>query len=126
MRRLSCGALAAFALIADSPRAQVEEIVWDGAGRYSKTLPVAPGKFAELCGKLDKGRSVAWSFKSDAPLDFNIHFHEGERVSFPAKHDGMKRAQGRLDVTVEQDYCWMWTNKSRSAASVEIVLTTRR
>ena len=28
---------------------------------------------------------MAWSFEAPAPLDFNIHYHEGKKVRFPAE-----------------------------------------
>ena len=98
------------------------EIGWDKAGRFESSVNVPPGKFAEVCGRLDKGQSVAWSFTAERPLNFNIHYHEGKKVVFPAKQDAAVDAQGKLDVGLSQDYCWMWTNKTDLPAKLSLVL----
>lgn len=103
-------------------RAEVVDIAWDAAGRFEKQLTVAPGKFAEVCGKLNPPADVQWQFSVNVPLNFNIHYHEGKAVKFPAKQDGVAEGSGKLGVEIQQDYCWMWTNKSASAARLQIKL----
>ena len=110
------------AVIAIDARAELVEIAWDKAGRYETTLSVAPGKLAEVCGKLAQGQSIAWSFKGDRPMNFNIHYHEGKQVVFPAKQDAAVDAQGKLDVSLSQDYCWMWTNKANAPIRLQLLL----
>ena len=119
---LRCLAALAVAVIAIDARAELVEIGWDKAGRFETADSVAPGKFAEVCGRLDKGQSVAWSFKGDRPLNFNIHYHEGKQVVFPSKQDAAVDAQGKLNVSLSQDYCWMWTNKTDLRAKLSLVL----
>ena len=113
------------AVIAIGARAELVAINWDNAGRFETGAGVAPGKFAEVCGPLDTrrtGQSVAWSFKANRPMNFNIHYHEGKQVVFPAKQDAAVDAQGKLDVSLSHDDCWMWTNKSDLPAQLQVVL----
>ena len=110
------------AIIAVDARAGLVEIGWDKAGRFETADSVAPGKFAEVCGRLDKGQSVAWSFMADRPLNFNIHYHQGKQVVFAAKQGAAVDAHGKLNVSLSQDYCWMWTNKGDLPAQLRIVL----
>ena len=119
---LRCLAALAVAVIAIDARAELVEIAWDNAGRFETAVSLAPGKFAEVCGKLAQGQSVAWSFKGDRPMNFNIHYHEGKQVVFAAKQDAAVDAQGKLDVRLSQDYCWMWTNKTDLPAKFLLVL----
>lgn len=105
-----------------SAQADVTEIEWNSAGRFEKAVVVQPGKFFELCGKLDPGVQVAWSFKSDQPVNFNIHFHEGETVTYPIKQTATTAADGSLDVSQPQDYCWMWSNKGAAPAPLRLLL----
>ncbi len=121
--RLEWGAVAA-ALLAAAPlaRAEVVEIRWDAQGRFEHAALVAPGKFAEVCGKLARADAVAWSFESDQALAFNIHYHQGKRVVTPEKRDAVLRADGRLEAALEQDYCWMWSNKAAVPAKLELRL----
>jgi hypothetical protein len=109
-------------LNAATVQADVIDIEWNGSGRFDQSLSVAPGKFAEVCGKLAKGRVVEWSFKAESPLNFNIHFHAGKKVEFPAKVDGLSNAAGTLAVSAEQDYCWMWTNKADKPSALTLSL----
>ena len=83
---------------------------------------IAPGRFVEVCGALARGQAIDWRFGSDAALDFNIHYHQGKQVLYPTRRDGVARAEGRLEVEVPQDYCWMWTNKSASPTSLRVQL----
>lgn len=105
--------------------ADVVDIVWDGAGRFDTALSVPPGEFAEVCGKLSKGQAVAWGFRAAQPMDFNIHYHEGKEVRFPARRDQSLAAQGVLDPSSGQVYCWMWTNKAQGAVDLSISLSRR-
>ena len=102
--------------------AELVEIKWSPDGAASQEFTVAPGKFAEWCGKLRKGEKVTWRYEAAAPLDFNVHYHEGKDVRFPAKHDGAAKAEGTLDVGVDHDYCWMWTNKAAAPVTLKAVL----
>ena len=119
-----CCRLAAFVLTATAinVRADVVDISWDVSGRFETLLSVAPGKFAEVCGRLTQGQSIAWSFIGDKPMNFNIHYHERKQVVFPAKQDGASQVEGLLNVSVGQDYCWMWTNKGTSPAKLQLTL----
>ena len=91
------------AVTAIDARGELVDIRWDSAGLFETTMKVAPGKFAEVCGQLAKDQLVAWSFKGDRPMNFNIHYHEGKQVVFPAKQDAAVDAQGKLDVSLGQD-----------------------
>jgi hypothetical protein len=108
-----------------SARSEVIDIVWQDGARFDRTLTVAPGRFAELCGTLGAGNTVTWSFDADGVLDFNIHFHLGKDVRYPSLMDGVRGSQGILTVDIAQDYCWMWTNKSAAAAKLAVRLVLK-
>lgn len=105
--------------------ADLVPLEWSADGAFSKEVTVPAGKFVEACGKLPAKTKVAWSFEAGGPTDFNIHFHEGKKVRFPAKKSAVSKASGTLNAKVEQDYCWMWTNKGSSDASLQFKLTRR-
>lgn len=118
--------LAAAVLACVQPaRAEMVDIAWDGDGRFTKAVTVAPGKFVEACEKLAKGARVEWRFDAAAPLNFNIHYHVGKDVQFPEKRDAVAQGDGTLAVTLKQDYCWMWTNKGETEASLRFSLSRR-
>ena len=94
----------------------VTEIAWDAQGRFAHEQDIAPGKFAEVCGKLAVGQKLRWSFEAAAPLDFNVHYHQGKDVVYAVQGKQQRRSEGVLKVTAEPDHCWMWSNKSDKPA----------
>jgi len=116
------GPIAAMLLVSGAARAELVSIDWDGAGHFEKAMTVAPGKFAEVCGKLSKDQVIAWSFKSSQPTTFNIHYHEGKAVFFPIKLDATSAAENKLTVPVDQSYCWMWSNKTDKPVELSLML----
>jgi hypothetical protein len=84
----------ALAAMAPSTLADIVDIAWDADGRFERSVSVAPGKFAEVCGKLPAGLKIGWNFEASAPLATKI----------------------------DQDYCWMWSNKSAASATIMVKL----
>ena len=101
--------------------AEIVDIKWaDGA--FSHQASIAPKKFLEVCGKQKKGETVNWIFNGTAPTDFNIHYHVGKEVSYPENRKGVASAEGSLVASLDQDFCWMWTNRSAQSLDVEVKL----
>ena len=121
--RAAARVLAALAFgVLTAARADVVDIAWDANGRFERSLNLAPAKFAEVCGKLPAGLKVRWDFESGTPLDFNVHYHVGKEVVFPSKLTAVSAAKDVLDTKIDRDYCWMWSNKSASSATVTVKL----
>ena len=118
------GAIVLTELVAAAkPSPELIEVQWDGAGQFLQALAVAPSRFVEVCGKLAKGQTVAWSFSGPAPLDFNIHYHAGSSVSYPARQEGVAALTGSLIAPLAQDYCWMWENHGAQTVALALSLT---
>lgn len=125
-RQAAAGVLGAVLLLgAGMASGEVVDLQWQDGGRFERSMAIAPGKFAELCGPLEPGQTIQWSFKSDRPVNFNIHYHVGKDVLYPAKRDRVRRAQGDLPIGVKQDYCWMWVNKRTTTAKLKVLLTRK-
>ena len=118
MKRLLLAALLTVPLIAS---ANIVDIKWNG-DTYAHKASIAPKKFLEVCGKLKKGESVAWQFKGNAATDFNIHYHVGKDVTYPENRKGVASADGTLAVSLDQDFCWMWSNRSEQPIELEVSL----
>lgn len=110
------------ALLAGAASAAIVELRFDDQGRFARQASVPAGKFFEVCGPLAAGQAVAWQYAGPAPLDFNIHYHVGKEAVFPAKQAQVSSGRDTLNVTVAQDYCWMWTNKGSAPVSLTIDL----
>jgi hypothetical protein len=100
----------------------IVEIAWNRDGAFSHGVSVEPGKFVEVCGKLAPGDSIRWEFAASGPVDFNLHYHVGKEVEFPAKQAHVVSGQDTLRVAVREDYCWMWSNKSSNRARIDVRL----
>lgn len=105
-----------------SAQAQLIEIRWSDAGAFAHQGPIAAGKFVEICGKLSAGSQVQWDYEAGAPVDFNVHYHLGKDVVYPSQQSAALRGKDVLAVKIDQDYCWMWTNKSARATTLALRL----
>jgi hypothetical protein len=74
-----------------------------------------PGGIHEECLRLEKGEKRAYLWKSDAPVDFNVHYHRGDDVFFPVKRDRALTGDGTFVAPSREDYCWMWTALDKPA-----------
>ncbi|HLX22935.1 MAG TPA: hypothetical protein VKR38_06275 [Usitatibacter sp.] len=79
-----------------------------GPRHIAVTLPA--GDVHEECMTLKAGEKRSYEWKSDVPVDFNIHYHHEPRVFYPVKKDRVKSAQGTFAPKSEEGYCWMWTS----------------
>lgn len=69
---------------------------------------IAPYGMHETCLKLAEGDRLDWRFESRAPVDFNIHYHEGKSVIMPVTLLASYGSAGIFPVIVPHDYCAMW------------------
>lgn len=123
LRRALAQTLALAAVVhAGAACAAITELSWDAHGRFEHRSTVPPDRFVELCGPIRHGQAVAWRFEAEAPLDFNIHYHEGRAVHYPERLAAVAAAQGRLQPALDQDFCWMWTNKTGAPARLAVQL----
>ena len=105
----------ASAVTTSAAKEHIVRVTWDTAGDYRAALAVPAGKFREACADLAAGERIRWSFRADGETAFNIHFHEGEKVVYPTKKDGVRHDEGVLEVRTSQAYCWMWRTTDRPA-----------
>ena len=122
MRRAALLLTIAFPIAAN---ADIVDIKWAG-GTFTHKANIAPKKFLEVCGKQKEGDVVAWKFNGGAPTDFNIHDHVGKEVSYPENRKDVASAEGTLAVALDQDFCWMWSNRSAQVIDVKISLAQNK
>ncbi len=69
---------------------------------------VASYQIHEECVALQPGERVEYRFESTEPVDFNIHYHEGNAVVMPLVREKSREDAGIYSVRIAQDYCLMW------------------
>ncbi len=114
--------LIALLLAGHSASAEVVDIRWSEAARFQHTTTIAPGGVLELCGRLPAGLHMRWDFAAAAPLDFNVHYHLGKEVVFPAQIKAVAKASDSLVTNTEQEYCWMWSNTLTAPTTLSVLL----
>ena len=114
---LACPAMTRLPTLVAALLAAVAAIAADKKGPepISVAIDLQPKKVHEECTRLEAGQSRRWHWKSDAPVDFNIHYHRGEEVFYPIKRDGMRGDGGTFTARTGEDYCWMWTGRDAAA-----------
>ena len=75
-------------------------------------------KIHEECFQLERGDVVHLGFDSSAPLDFNVHRHEGKQVFFAIDKPSSASYLGSFTAARSDNYCLMW--RSRQDRSVKI------
>jgi hypothetical protein len=78
------------------------------AARAVDSLEIAPYRAHETCFRLDDGDRLDWRFESRAPVDFNLHYHEGASVIMPVTVRASDGSAGIYRAIVPQEYCAMW------------------
>jgi hypothetical protein len=73
-----------------------------------------PRSFHEECFKMQPGQRVVYLYKSETPVDFNIHYHIGEKILYPVQIKGKPEGKRIFQAASEQEFCWMWTNQSNN------------
>ena len=71
-------------------------------------LEIAPYRSHETCFKLADGDRLDWTFDSRAPVDFNLHYHEGASVIMPVTLGASYGSAGVFPVIAPHEYCAMW------------------
>lgn len=98
--------------------AKIVDLAFPQDGRFEHAEVVPAGKFLEVCGKLERGDRLPWSFQAAAPLDFNIHYHVADKVEYPERRTGVESLQGTFEAPLAQHFCWMWKNPGKTDVSV--------
>ena len=78
-------------------------------------VELEPGGMHEECLRAEKGEKRNYSWKSDVPVDFNIHYHHEPDVFYPVKRSAMRGDGGTFSAKTGEDYCWMWTARDKKA-----------
>ena len=76
--------------------------------RTVRAQPIAPYEWHEECLHLEGGDRVEFAFEATEPVDFNIHYHEGNAVIMPISEDKTRADAGVFVSPATQDYCLMW------------------
>jgi hypothetical protein len=77
-----------------------------------------PSKIHEECMELLPRDVLSYSFNASGPVDFNIHFHDEENISYPVSRKNIASYEGQYSPAKEQMYCLMWTNVQKTTVQL--------
>jgi hypothetical protein len=78
------------------------------APRIVRAHPLPPYQIHEECFALAPGDRVEYTFASDEPVAFNLHYREGSAVVMPVARDGSRDDAGVYVARIAHDYCLTW------------------
>jgi hypothetical protein len=83
-------------------------VITAGTPKVVRAHPLPSYQIHEECLKLEPGDRVQYEFESTAPVDFNVHYHDGNAVVMPVVREKSRADAGIYVVQIAQDYCLMW------------------
>jgi hypothetical protein len=78
------------------------------APKVVRAFPLPSYQIQEECFTLKEGDRVEFAYKSTEPVDFNIHYHEGQAVVMPISREKSREDAGFYTAQLAQGYCLMW------------------
>lgn len=78
----------------------------------SGAVSLAPYEFKELCFDLATRDEVRYDFRSDQPVAFDIHYHDGLRIRFPVELTAVTVHADRFVAERDGSHCLMWLNRN--------------
>jgi hypothetical protein len=121
IRFLNYAAIATCCLLSNVASAELIALKWAN-GQFAYKATLGPKKFIEICGPLKKYQAINWRFSASGVTDFNIHYHVEKLVVTPVDQKNVAAASGITSIDLDQEYCWMWSNKGERAVDLEVSL----
>jgi hypothetical protein len=107
MMRLVAGLAALAALGAAGAQAATSSAP-SSSSSVAVSTTLAPGKAHEACMGLSAGDKRRWYWKSDAPVDFTIHYHDNGTMRDLVTRNAMRGDGGTFTAQNAGAYCWTW------------------
>jgi len=79
---------------------------------------IKPGGIHEECASAKSGQKFSYSFYASSPVDFNVHYHVGDKIEYPLERNGVTTADGTYVPDHEDIYCLMWTNHQKESVTL--------
>jgi hypothetical protein len=82
-------------------------------------IELAAKKVHEECMDLTPGQNLLYRFEASGELDFNLHFHQGDKVTYLVKEKYSNYASS-YEAEQENGFCLMWENSSSEPVKLQI------
>ena len=71
---------------------------------------------------LVRGQKLRFRFDSTHPLNFNLHYHAGNKVRYAVRRNGALGVEEEFQAPDSRVYCFMWRNPNDDAAVLNFTL----
>ena len=80
-------------------------------------LPVK--RYYEKCVDVSDSQQLQYSFNSQAPLSFNLHYHDEGVIHYPVKEDSIDELENIFQPEKRGYYCLMWGNSGEKEVEMD-------
>lgn len=77
--------------------------------KHQGSFVVNTGEVAEICPSLQTKQSLSIEIESSEQAAFNLHYHQGDEVSYPIKAITTSKLAQTIVADHDGVYCLMWT-----------------
>ncbi len=84
----------------------------------SDELSLGPLEFREYCLEMEALDEIRYDYQSDRPVEFNIHYHEGNSIYLPVQLEGGTAHAGIFVAESDQAICLMWENRGLTRSTL--------
>ena len=89
--------------------------------KLAVTLP--PKRYYEKCLDVSETQQLIFNFNSQAPLSFNLHYHDEGEVYYEIKEDSVAEFDFRFKPEKRAYYCLMWGNPGAEKVEMKYELS---
>ena len=89
----------------------------------SGTITLVPYQFRELCIDMAAADEFSYAFEAEAPVDFDIHHHDGLTTNVAVGHADTTGEAGSFVAAEHLSYCLLWLNTGLTPVSLTYRVT---
>ncbi len=83
------------------------------------TIAIPVKRYYEKCVDVSDSQHLQYSFNSQNPLSFNLHYHEEGVTHYPVKEDLINKLENIFQPEKRGYYCLMWRNTGEKEVKMD-------
>lgn len=109
-------AISSLLLLAGSMTASADSLT----NKHFILVTTHQNEIGEICPEMDAGQTLSFDFQSNHDVEFNLHFHEGEKVSYPIEPHKVSTLEQSFEAPIKQTYCLMWKGLNQDPSKIKV------
>ena len=95
------------------------------ASKHFVLVTTHQNDIGEICPEMNAGQTLSFDFKSNNEVEFNLHYHEGEKVSYPIEPHKVESLKQSYKAPIKQTYCLMWKGINKEPSKIKVNYSIR-